>query len=269
MARINSSLQRGAIVVLALCWVGCTINPNPNATPKDPVEKLYNIAVEDMEDGLFPEAIKGFTEIRTKHPYTPWARLALLRIADSNLERGKFSEAVDGYRNFLKYYPKHDQAPYARLQIGNAYFDQIPGEWWFLPPTAEKDQANIRRAIDAYREMTSSHPDSEESKIAQKHIKECRQKLAEHELYVAQFYFEREKFKGTVRRANYLLAHYPNLGLDTQALLLGAKAHIAQDEPAKAREKLSRLVEEFSGTEEATAAQKLLKTLPVTLAPKS
>jgi len=259
----------GAITVFALCWAGCVINPDPDATPTDPVEKLYNIAVEDMEDGLFPEAIKGFTEIRTKHPYTSWARLALLRIADTNSERGKFSEAVDGYRNFLKYYPKHDQAPFARLQIGNAYFEQIPGDWWFLPPTAEKDQANIRRAIDAYREMTASHPDSEESKIAQERIKECRHKLAAHELYVAQFYFERDKFKGTIRRTNYLLAHYPNLGLDTQALLLGAKAHIAQDESSKAREKLSRLVEEFTGTEEAKAAQNLLKTLPAKTTPKS
>ena len=101
------------------------------------------------------------------------------------------------------------------------------------------------------------------SKTARTRIKECRQKLAQHELYVAQFYFEREKFKGVVRRTNYLLGHYPNLGLDPQALLLGAKAHIAQDEPTKAREKLSRLVDEFSSTDEAKTAQELLQSLPV------
>ena len=36
-------------------------------------------------------------------------------------------------------------------RIGESYFEQIPSDWWFLPPSAEKDQASTRLAISAYR----------------------------------------------------------------------------------------------------------------------
>ena len=261
MAHFHRIIYFSFVFIYFLSSLGCSATPEPNAAPDSVAEKLYKNALEDLEDSLYPEAIEGFTTVRTKYPYSKWARLSLLKIADAHLESGKFNQAVNTYRNFLKYYPKHQQSAYARLQIGNAYFDQIPGDWWFLPPSAEKDQANIRRAIQAYREMTAKFPNAEESKKARQRIKQCRYKLAEHELYVAKFYFQRSKFKGTALRVNYLLSNYGNLGLDAQALLLGAKAHIAQKELTAAQNKLNRIVEEFNELEEAQAALELLQGL--------
>ena len=89
-----------------------------------------------------------------------------------------------------------------------------------------------------------------------------REDLGEHELYVANFYFQREKYKGTIRRANYLLTNYSNLGLDTAALLLGAQAHLAENQPQAAQKKLNRLLKEFSSSPEAKTAQELLQSIP-------
>ena len=52
------------------------------------------------------------------------------------------------------------------LQIGEAYHEQIPEDWFFLPPSSEKDQGNTRLAITAYRDMLSRYPESKVSEQA-------------------------------------------------------------------------------------------------------
>ena len=251
-------------LLLASLFIGCA-GLNQSAPPtQDKAEILYNTGMEDLKDGLFPEAIKGFSEIRTEYPYSRFARLALLRIADANHERGKFNEAIDGYRNFLKYYPNHDLSEYAMLAIGHSYYKQLPLEWWFLPPGTEKDQANIRRAIAAYRETTLAHPDSKEAELARERVFECRKKLAEHELYVARFYFQREKFKATTLRSAYLLEHYPDLGFEPEALLLGARAFIQLNQAEPAREYLNKLLKGYKDSAEAATGHQLLLELQAT-----
>ena len=73
------------------------------------VNEMYEQAVEDMESGLYPEAIRAFADLKTKYPYTKFAALADLRTADTQFRRGKHVEAVDAYRNFLKFHPNHEQ----------------------------------------------------------------------------------------------------------------------------------------------------------------
>ena len=248
---------------------GCALTGSTDPKSKDDAEVLYNDAMEDLHDGLFPEAIKGFSSVRTRHPYSNFARLAMLRIADANRERGQYEQAVDGYRNFQKYYPNHELYLYALLHIGHTYYAQLPSEWWFLPPGAEKDQTSVRRAITAYQAVTRQHPTSEEAKTAQERIEECRQKLASHELYVARFYYAQRRFKATGMRTAYLLEHYPTSGFAPEALLLGARALVEQKETPKARQYLKRLLQDFGQSPEAAEAKTLLEDLPAGEAPKA
>ena len=140
-------------------------------------QTTYEVAMEDLDDGLYPEAISGFTELKTKYPYSKYAALADLRIADTNFQRGKYIEAVDAYRAFLKYHPSHDEATYAMFRIGESYFEQIPDDWWFLPPSAEKDQASTRLAISAYRDLLARYPSLEDTDAGAGELKRCRELL--------------------------------------------------------------------------------------------
>ena len=251
----------GVLITLTLLH-GCAITGSTEPKPKDEAEVLYNNAMEDLTDGLFPEAIKGFSSVRSKHPYSNFARLAMLRIADANRERGQYEQAVDGYRNFQKYYPKHELYLYALLHIGHTYYAQLPSEWWFLPPSAEKDQTSVRRAITAYEAVTRQHPTSKEAKVARERIENCNQKLASHELYVARFYYKQRRFKASGMRAAYLLEHFPTSDFAPEALLIGARALTEQQETVKAQEYLTRLLKDFGQSPEAAEAKDLLEDLP-------
>ncbi len=276
-------------------------------TPKGP-EETYAVAMEDLDDGLYPEALSGFTEIKTKYPYSKYAALADLRIADTHFARAKYIEAIDAYRSFLKFHPSHPEASYAMFKIGDSYYEQIPSDWWFLPPSAEKDQASTRLAISAFRDLLARYPDPAQAdqgkeeieacktrvekhdqavaeerapeetaealetcrhqlrrqELAQRgleRLNECRRKLADHEIYVAEFYFKRNRFKAAVGRADGLLRDYSGLGLDAEALWLSARSHLELDESEAARAALTRLTNEFPESSRAADAAALLERM--------
>ncbi len=250
------------LILVATCSLvvaGCATSLI-RGTPKT-VQEYYDVAREDLEDGLYPEAISGFTELKTKYPYSKLAALADLGIADTHFERGKFIEAIDAYRSFLKFHPSHPEASYAMFRIGEAYYEQIPNDWWFLPPSAEKDQASTRMAISAFRDMLARYPKSENADEARKRLDESRRKLANHEMYVARFYFTRGRYAAAVSRANGLVRDYPGLGLDAEALMLAARAHRELGDEDKTRTTLQRLKSEQPDSVEAAEAINLLDEL--------
>lgn len=234
------------ILLASLCWQCASAKFLVRPAPTN-AEEAYAQAMEDMENGLFPEAIKEFADLKTKYPYTKFAPLADLRTADTQFHRAKFIEAVDAYRGFLKFHPNHEEAAYAMLQIGEAYYEQIPDDWFFLPPASEKDQGNIRLAIAAFSDMVSRHPKSEPAKTARQRLAECRTKLADHELYVANFYLSRERYRAAAGRAEGLLKLYPELGHDEEALWIAGMSRFHTGEFDKASTHLKQLEATFPG----------------------
>ena len=248
------------LVLLALCSA-CA--PNARLAKLDPksVEYKYEAALIALEEGLFPEAIKGFSEVKSKHPYTAFARLADLRISDVYFEQGKYDDAIGSYRRFLKYNPGHPEVPYALYQIGQAYYERLPQDWWFLPPAREKDQARVHQAIEAFRTLVSRYPQNDIAKKAAEHISQCRKRLAEHEMYVADFYFQRERFKASAKRAEGILQNYAGLGLDAQALWITGQSRFEIGEFELASLALDRLIKEFPAADEVAPATKILEKI--------
>lgn len=247
-----------ALIGAVMLMVGCAsarylVRPDPTNA-----EEMYQHAVEDMESGLFPEAIKAFGDLKTKYPYTKYAALADLRTADTHFHRAKFAESVDAYRNFLKFHPNHEEAPYAMLQIGEAYFEQIPEDWFFLPPAAEKDQAHTNLAVTAFTDMIARFGEAEAAGKARERLKQCRKKLADHELYVAKFYVGRDRFRAAASRAEGILATFPELGLDEEALWIAGASRFQTGELENAAAHLNELKRRFPQSSWAGDASDIL-----------
>jgi outer membrane protein assembly factor BamD len=210
---------------------------------------LLQQAEEEIEDGLFPEAIDTLTEIRSEFPYSSEAALAQVRLGDVHFQRGQHVDAVDAYEIFLKYYPGHAEAPYARKRMGDAHYEEMPGDWWFFPPSEEKEQGSARLAIAAYREVLRLHPAHSVAAEAALRLDECRARLARHELYVARFYAQRGEHQAVAWRTEGVLQSYPGLGLDAEALQLQANAYLAMKQMDKAKVALTALTERFADSD--------------------
>jgi outer membrane protein assembly factor BamD len=248
-------------LVWALGTAACAHTAQGPKLPTDTAEGLYAQGRDQQRGGLYQEPLKTFGDVKAQYPYSRFAALAELRIADVHLEHNHHLEAIDAYRNFLRFHPTHTDAPYALSRVGEAYFAQIPRDWWFLPPSAEKEQDNIRQAITAYQDMLARYDAGELAEVARGHLAACRRKLAEHELYVARFYSRRHRHKAARLRAEALLADFDGLGLDAEALWIAAQACLGTGDTAAAQTHLRRLSDDFGDTPFGRLATARIKSL--------
>ncbi len=248
-----------ALVVCAttITFVGCATPPEVK-NAGTPAERLYRKAEVRLDRGDYTAAVDLYNEVRNEHPYSKYAVRADLRIGDAYFEQSQWASAAEQYRTFVKLHPKHQKVDYARFRIGKSLYNKMPDDWFFLPPSHERDLSSTRRAARELSSFVESYPDSNYRKEAREMMREARRRLADHELYVADFYLDRENPRGAKMRLKHLLNNYSGLGLDAQALYKLAVAHARLEQSAEARTAIRDLKEYHPDSEYAERAEELM-----------
>jgi outer membrane protein assembly factor BamD len=246
-----------AVAALLACADTKQVHRNYSENAKD----NYDKGEAAFKDKSWQEAIDYFNQVRNKFPYSKYAVISELRVADALFEDEKYVEAVEAYKLFLKMHPSNEKAPHATFRIGMCYYHQMPKDWFWMPPTYEEDQTYVKATLEAMRTFLDRYPDSKDVKPAKEAAEKCRMRLANHELYVAKFYLKQEKWKAARARAEGLLEIFPGTGVEDEALLIIGKSWIGEGKKDEARPPLERLVAEFPKSKNASEASKLLKKL--------
>ena len=178
---------------------GCLFGEKRTETPDELAEK----GMEYFDDEDYHDALKAFTTLKERYPYSRYAILAELKVADAHFHRKEYAEAIAAYADFLQLHPKNDAIPYVLYQIGECYYKQLLSE--------DRDQTPTRQAISAFQRLLKEHPNSTYADTAKERIQECRKLLAQHELYVAKFYFKSKLYEAALGHFEGLLASYKDV----------------------------------------------------------
>jgi outer membrane protein assembly factor BamD len=223
-------------------------------------EKNYEYALKELKSGNYVTAQSYFQHVRTTFGFSKWATLAELGNADCDVGRERYTEAIDEYKQFVKAHPTHErvQDGYAAFKIGEAYHKQIPSDWFLSPPSYEKDQGPV---IDALRELTTfveQFGDSPYAANARKLIADCVKRLADHEMYVANFYLKRDKPYAAIGRLESLLKQYPGAQREPETLLLLGRTYLKMEKPEDARRTFVKLATEHPDDYRAEKARRFV-----------
>jgi outer membrane protein assembly factor BamD len=206
-------------------------------------QEVWDRAERAFSSNDFLEAIRLYNMVRTQYTYSAYVALADLRIADAYFEQERFATSIEQYRTFIKLYPNHERILYANWRIAHAFYRQVPDDWFFLPPAYERELARARDAERELRLFLRRFPNTEFTEQANRFLLLSRRRLADHELYVATFYLERDNPRAAAMRLTYLLQNYSGLGLDPNALFLLARAYVELKDVDRALIALKDLVE--------------------------
>ena len=227
--------------------------------------KAYEKGMQEKKDQNPLEATRLFEYVRNNFPYSQYAALAQIAIADMAFERDDWGQAATQYQDFVKTHPSHPKADYAAYRVGLAYFNDRPSDWFLLPPSHEKDQGPLRQALEALNRFVNAYPKSEYLAKARAMIADCRELLAAHERYVAEFYWKREQWRGAAGRYMTLADTYGDLkngAVHGESLWRAAEAYGNAKDPGDQRKILQRLIQEAPQSPHRPAAEALLKTIP-------
>jgi outer membrane protein assembly factor BamD len=227
----------------------------PNFYPE--AKQNYDAGVKELKNNNWLTAKQFFQHVKSHFGFSKWAALADLGIADSNLGSEKYQEAIDGYKQFIKEHPTHERTAdgYAAFKIGEAYYKQIPSDWFLAPPSYEKDQGPVN---DALRELTAFGDQYSESPYAAKArqmMGDCVRRLADHELYVARFYLNRGKPFAAIGRLEGVIKEFPGAQREPETLLLLGQTYLKMEKPDKARVVFEKLAADHPDDYRATKAK--------------
>lgn len=212
-----AGLRTAALVitsVLTLALAGCQSDPDIDITSLvdsvEPADVLYNQALANMNAGNLNEASKKFDAIDKQHPFSEYARKALVLNAFVKYRRGRYQEAITDSQRFLNLYPSDKDAAYAQYIIGLGYFRQIPD--------VTRDQRASARAMAAMQEVVDRYPDSEYVDDANAKLRQAKDQLAGKEMQIGRYYQERREFIAAINRYKVVVQKYGNTRQVEEAL---------------------------------------------------
>ena len=195
LARVRGAIASiGATLLIAAC---SGTAPPPPSTAED----FYNEGLARLEPNRvllffktvdFQRAIPAFQEVIDNFPFSEFAPLAELQIADAYLALGRYEQAASFYQDFIELHPSHPRVPYALLNNGRCAFDQM------LAP--DQDQAKTQEAIAQFDALLARFPKSDLIEEAQQLRGDALDRLALSEVNVGDFYFENEKWSAAISR---------------------------------------------------------------------
>ena len=214
--RVVNILKRLIFIqVLVFLLSGCSLfGIGGKKTEKSP-EELMNQGMSEFEDGDYSYAVEAFQKLKDRYPYSKLAIQAELKMADALFKKKEFEEALEAYIDFEKLHPKNKSIPYVIYQQGMCNFLRIS--------TIDRDQTSTKNALKEFKRLSKEFPENQFSFLAQRNIRKCYSTLAEYEFYVGCFYFKSGNYMAALKRFEYLITHYPDLGQHGKALIYIAR----------------------------------------------
>lgn len=173
--------------------------PPPDDTPQE----LFENGMEFMKEKRYASAAESFNRLKDKYPYSPLTPKAEIALGDSYFLDSKFAEAAEAYKEFETLHPSNQNIPYVLFQMALSNFNMFR--------TIDLRQDNVKEALEVFYRLEESYPGSEYSKAAKTHIYKCRKILAEHEIFVADFFWRTGQYGAAWHRYIYILENYADV----------------------------------------------------------
>lgn len=188
------------MLCLALLVPGCSLFQEEYGMEKNAEQLVAEGSSAFMAED-YKTAKKAYTDLKDWYPFSRYAILAELKIADSHFHLEEYAEAIMAYEEFERLHPRNEAIPYVIYQIGLSWFNQLG--------TIDRDHTPAQKALAQFDRLRDQFPDSEYAQQALEKYDKCMGHLSGHELYVANFYMRTKKYKAALKRYEYLIEHYP------------------------------------------------------------
>ncbi|WP_457553971.1 outer membrane protein assembly factor BamD [Desulfobacula sp.] len=188
---------------------GCALFETSHEMEKN-AEELVSEGSSAFIAGNYKTAVKSYTDLKDWYPFSKYAILAELKIADAHYHLKEYDEAILAYEAFEKMHPKNDAIPYVIYQTGLSWFNQIE--------TIDRDHTPAKNSVIQFNRLIDQYPASEYTQKAKENIQKCSQNLSGHELYVANFYYKTKQYKAALKRYEHLVENYPDSKESKEAL---------------------------------------------------
>jgi outer membrane protein assembly factor BamD len=128
-----------------------------------------------------------------------------------------------------------------QYRLAMSFYDQMK--------PVEQDQTITQKAIDQFKKLVKEYPQSRYATDGLAKIDKCRERLAQKEVWVANYYFTQGNPTAARQRLELVLKDYPRTAVVPETLYLLAEVNFYEGKNNEAVELLRRLSVDYDYTE--------------------
>lgn len=171
--------------------------------PEDTAQEIYESANEAMSDKNYVKAVELYNKLRDVYPFSPYTIDAELSLGDAYFLDEEYDQAAETYKDFESLHPRNEAIPYVLYQTGMSLLKQFR--------SIDRATTELQEAYDYFNRLVQVYPDSPYAKSAEENMFTCRKLMAEHELYIAEVFWNMGKYGPAWRRYVYVEENFRDI----------------------------------------------------------
>lgn len=221
------ALKRLSLAACALLFAALVAGCGATQGTVDPTagwsaERLYQQARENVSAGNWSDARTNLEALEARYPFGVYAQQALIDQAYVNWKDEEPEQALAAIDRFMQQYPNH---------VGTDYMLYLKGLITFTPPSAflssltnqdpsERDPKGLRASYEAFNQLIQRYPDSSYTPDARKRVAWLVNTIAENEVHIAQYYYERGAYVAAANRAQTVVTDFQGAPIVEKSLYI-------------------------------------------------
>lgn len=215
-------------VLLAALMAGCANVADPSEAYKgETPQQIYASGKKALQDKSYNEAVKRFEALDIQYPFGTETESAQLYLIYAYYMKEEYTMSVAAADRFIRLHPASPYVDYAYYMRGISDYYQNLGiiERLFVIDLAKRDLTQVQKSYADFNQLVIHFPNSKYAPAAHQYMTYLRNVLADHELHVAEYYYNRKAYMAAANRASGLVAHYQGAPSVVNGLVLMAKSY--------------------------------------------
>jgi len=261
-ARLKPALRAVLLGVTLAFLAGCSIfegkddatnNANKDAAAyrERSVEAIYADGWRAINAGAWDVCAAQFNEVDRQHPYSIWARRAMLISAFCAYQANAYANAIATADQYIALHPGSPEVAYAFYIKAISLYEQIVD--------IGRDQSSTEGALVALQDVVQRFPDTEYARDATLKIDLTNDHLAGKEMAVGRYYLKQGDFIGAINRFRTVVDQYQTTPQIAEALERICEAYYSLGLDSEAQTAAAVLGRNYPGSEWYKIAYGILK----------
>jgi len=213
--------------VAALLLLSACAGNDERDAEVDNLQEAYDKATQAVNRENYSRGITIYEAILARYPFADISRQVQLDLMYAYYKARQKEQAVEAADTFIRENPIHPRVDYALYIKGLANFEGEAG-WLdrrFHRDVTKRPPIGVDEAYSTLRRLVERYPASEYAPDARQRLIFLKNRLAEYENHVADYYLRRGAYVAAVNRAKTALEEYNGSPANKESLRIMARAY--------------------------------------------
>ena len=226
---LRNRLSAVCVAVAVGAWLAGCSSTNTDRTAGWTPERLANEAKQELDSGAWDKAVPLLEKLEGRAAGTVVAQQAQLDKAYAHYRANEQAQAIATLDRYMRLHPASPAYDYALYLKGVVNFNENLGLFASLSQQdlSERDQKAAKESFETFRELLTRFPQSRYAQDARARMNYIVNSLAQYEVHVARYYFERGAYLAAANRAQVAVNEYRDVPALEEAMVILIRAYDA------------------------------------------